>query len=296
MRLKKTLPNTFLIGAQKSGTTTLHDWIGQHPDVYCIKQLKDFPFFINDEFYKKGLKWFSGFFDDAGKKIVLHSSVQYIYFHNIFIPRMQSFNSNIKMIAIIRNPVERAYSAYWQARKTVRENCDTFEEALNLQDIRAKSNDFDVRCHLTYIDHGFYYGQINNFYRMFDRQQLFIALFDDLKNKPLDLMKKIYTFLGIDNNFQPILRKLNASRYPLIKTLQRFINYIPKATVLPKSLKYFIVKNNLTRARLIELNSKEFKPPALDVSTKKTLLEIYRKDILSLQDLLNRDLSDWLTV
>jgi hypothetical protein len=130
------LPNFILIGVQKAGTTSLYDWIAQHPDVYGPKGMKDFPFFCNDEYYKNGLKWFSKFFrDHHGEKIIFHGYVNYIY-NNMSAQRIYDYKKDIKLLLILRNPIERAYSAFWYMRKIGIETLKTFEEAIDIEDKR----------------------------------------------------------------------------------------------------------------------------------------------------------------
>jgi len=287
------LPNTILIGVQKSGTTSLYRWLAEHPDVYGPQGMKDFPFFCRDKSYNRGLQWFSQFFDShKGEKIILHGSVQYMYFSSIVAPRIYSYDRNVKLIAVLRNPADRAYSAYWEARNKMVENIQSFEKAVEAEKKRLMQALPLAARELSYIGHGFYYRQLMHFYNFFNREQIFIALFDDLKNKPHDLLMKIYEFLEIDNHFIPLLALHNPAKTPRSKILQGFLTKMPAP--LPHRLKVFLYKKGFHKAYFRDLNSKLFKPPPLDSRIRRKLIDIYRGDILQLQDLLQRDLSSWL--
>ena len=107
------LPNTFLIGTQKSGSTSLYDWISQHPDVCGDLGLKDLSFLVKDELYDKGLSYLSDMISDVydKEKIIFHSSVQYIYYKK-GIERLKHHFPNGKFILILRNPLDRLISAF----------------------------------------------------------------------------------------------------------------------------------------------------------------------------------------
>ena len=171
--IKNPLPNTILIGAQKAGTTSLYDWIGQHPDVLAPSSMKDYHFFCNQENLKLGLNWFSkSFHKHVREKIILHGFVNYIYQAKLAAPNIYRFNKEAKLLLILRNPIDRSYSAYWDARKVAREPIDTFEEAIKKEEERLCSSDLNILNSLTYLDHGNYSRQIKEYLNYFSREQI----------------------------------------------------------------------------------------------------------------------------
>jgi len=285
------LPNFILIGVQKAGTTSLYDWIAQHPDVYGPKGMKDFPFFCNDEYYKNGLKWFSKFFrDHHGEKIIFHGYVNHIY-NNMSAQRIYDYKKDIKLLLILRNPIERAYSAFWYMRKIGIETLKTFEEAIDIEDKR-KSGNYRERNDLTYIDHGFYYKQLINFYKFFSKSQIFIAFFEDIKENRENLIKKIYNFLEVDENFVPLFNVENPSGVPRIGLIQRILS----KKIAPPYIKDLIPldKRILIKDFLMNLNVKKVNYSPIKLETKRNLINTYRDEILRLEDLLGIDLSGWL--
>ena len=110
-------PNTFLIGIQKAGTTTLNDWLSQHPQIYCYNSLKDIPLFVKfpqaEQLNKRLLLETPAYNNEP---IVLHSAVNYIFYPSL-LQQIKTKQPNAKLILILRNPVARAVSSYFYFKK-----------------------------------------------------------------------------------------------------------------------------------------------------------------------------------
>src|SRR5688572_22417540 len=135
-------PNFFLIGAMKSATTSLHNTLKQHPQIYC-SPVKETRFFSNNENYARGLEWYlNTYFRNSDSFPVRgESDPHYLYWGETVAPRMRdSFPENApRFIAILREPVSRAYSHYWhQVRKG--EESISFEQALLAEEERLSAN------------------------------------------------------------------------------------------------------------------------------------------------------------
>jgi len=114
-------PNTFLIGVQKAGTTTLNDWLGQHPQIFCYKSLKDVHLFARFKSHSEIMRRLAQ--EPAlykGEPIVLQSGVNYVFYPH-FLQKIKEYNPSAKLLLILRNPVERAFSAYSYLQKMMRE-------------------------------------------------------------------------------------------------------------------------------------------------------------------------------
>ena len=268
-------PNTFLIGIQKAGTTTLNDWINQHPQVYCYNSLKDIPLFVKfpqpQELNKRLLLETPAYNNEP---IVFHAAVNYIFYPSL-LQQIANTQPNAKLIVILRNPVARAISSYFYFNKMFREKND-IETALLYQpkkniEITRDNNDF------TYVEHGFYYEQIKTCLQFFSKQQLLVLDYDDLKNNPPELLKNVFRFLNIDESFTPNLEAKNVTGELKSKYLQQ--------TILKKSsTKKWIVdhlidpwlpvnKRKLLKNKMFELNTSKQKQPAADVQVSKDTLE-----------------------
>jgi hypothetical protein len=291
--LSMKLPNVLIIGVQKAGTTSLFNYISQHPEVYGPEAMKDFPFFSKDDYYGRGHEWFSKFFKrHNGKRVILHGHVNYIYHYELSAPRIYQFDKNIKMILILRNPAERAYSAYWQARKIGVENKKSFEEAIAAEQDRKKGN-YRERSSLTYIDHGYYCKQIKYFLKFFDSRQILINLFDNLIEDKKAVMKQAFKFIEVDDSFSPSFGIQNPSGIPRIEMLQRFLE---RKVPVPERLKDFIPLDRriMLKESLRKLNTRRAKYPPISETTRKELIKLYEKEIIELQELIDKDLSRWL--
>ncbi len=187
-------PNTFLIGIQKAGTTTLNDWLSQHPEIYGYDTLKDVHLFvrfknmeeINQRLQQEPVPY-------KGERVVLQSAVNYIFYEQM-LQEIAKHQPNARLIVILRNPVQRAFSAYSYFKKMLREE-RTVHEALMYQPKDALPFTKDNND-ITYIEHGFYYTQIKNCFKYFKKEQLLVLEYEELKN-PDALLQKIFTFLQV---------------------------------------------------------------------------------------------------
>jgi hypothetical protein len=296
-------PNTFLIGVQKAGTTTLNDWLCQHPQIYGYASLKDIPLFVkfpSQEQLNKRLTLETPPYN--GQHIVLHSAVNYIFYPSL-LQKISNARPDAKLLLILRNPVDRAISSYFYFRKMLREKRDPepaliYEPRQNF-DITRDSNDF------TYIEHGFYYEQIKACLQYFSRGQLLIVNYDDLKIKPQQLLNCVFLFLGIDENFQPDLTPKNVtgdvkSHFVQEKILQKnkFRKWIVDHLIDPWLP---VNKRKLIKNKIFELNTS--KPRQTDATAfdderlqavKNKLREFYLHDTAQLDELLGtRFYSRW---
>jgi len=300
------LADFLIVGAAKSGTTSLHYYLGQHPYIEMSKPKE--PKFLS---WYAGIRGFNGpgdkkctesrvvkSYDDylnifsAESKDVLcgESSTDNLYFHIEVIPLIKKIIGEPKIIIILRNPVDRAFSAYTHLVREGREN-ETFERALELEDERIKKG-YSFIWH--YKNVGFYYEQVKDYLENFSDVK--VCLYDDLRKDPIKLVQDIFRFLGVDDNFVPanIGEKYNVSGVPKSKSLHRFLRtdnavmamFLPIIrTVFPKRTRD-VIKNRIRQANLKRM---EMKP-----ETRMCLKEVYRDDILKLQNLIKRDLSHWL--
>ena len=165
------LPNFFLVGAAKAGTTAVYAYISQHPEIYLspLKEPKHLSISANkfphngpgdkkvdDGIIKSREEYLNLFKDAENVKVVGESSADYLYFYNSVIPLIKTISPYAKILIMLRNPVDRAYSAYRHMLMDNRENL-SFEKALKYEDQRRSRN---YEFIWFYKDVGFYYKQV----------------------------------------------------------------------------------------------------------------------------------------
>lgn len=210
---------------------------------------------------------------------------------------IERYLPDVKMLAIIRDPSERAYSDYLMH----------IRDAINVTSVdtlkkrRTLSEQIEQSPHTSYmLLKGRYYQPIKHFIDKFGRDRVQIYLYDDLCESPQQFMQSIYRFIGVDESFTPdISLKFQVAAVPK----NQWVNYLLKKNNIVKSsvsslLKTFFpteTRENI-KSFLTQLNSQPKKAVAQSQEERQHLVNYYREDILKLQDLIDRDLSSWLKV
>lgn len=273
------LPNTFIIGVQKAGTTTLDDWLAQHPQIYCYESLKDvmlfFRFKSTEEIFQRMEKEPVSY---KGQPVVLQSAVNYIFYPQ-YLEKLAQMSPAAKLILILRNPVDRAVSSYGYFTKMLREKRSMQEaviyEPKDSTEFSKDNSDF------TYIEHGFYAKQIKSCLKYFSRDQLLILDYDDLASNPSKLLKQVFSFLNIDENFQPDLTPKNVTGSVKNQYLQeslihrgKFRKWFVDKIVDPI---FPVGKRKMLKRKLFELNTGKQKTEAPVVADKETIASIKKQ-------------------
>lgn len=300
------MPNFVIIGAQKSGTTSLYHYLEQHPQVYMspVKEPKFFalegePF--NPEPRGPGgltrikgirdLESYQKLFDGVSNEIAIGEASPVYICTPKAIQRIKFYIPDTKLIAILRHPVDRAYSHYvhWVQRGLEPFNAN-FMDVWRSEEQRIRDN---WSLNYYYKQRGFYCQQLSAYYEQFDPQKIRVFLYEDLRSNPINLAQDIFRFLGVDDSFIPdISEKYNISKLPNNQTLHQMLTkpnpirsflrpLFPKA--MRQQIKSFLKEKNKTK-------------PQLDPQIRAQLIQDYKDDILKLQDLIQRDLSHWLSV
>jgi hypothetical protein len=306
------LPNFFIIGAQKAGTTSLYHYLTQHPQIY-MSPVKE-PCFFNYEINSYGGIVAEEFGNPGRKKVARFSNVEeyralfrgvqqetaigeasppYLYVPGTA-ERIKRCVPEAKMIVILRNPANRAYSAFLHAVRIGREPLTDFAKALGEEERRIDEN-----WHYTfhYRSRGFYHAQLEHYYRLFGREKIRVRLYEDLSYDPIGVAQSIYHFLGVDDTFVPdASAKHNPAGVPrnkIARTMIRGIDLTASAFLETFTSTSRIYPLAAKLRRRIQ-NQIVVKPPPIDPEIRRELMEGYTKDILKLQDLIERDLSAWL--
>ncbi|MFN2493611.1 MAG: sulfotransferase [Pyrinomonadaceae bacterium] len=295
------MPNFLLIGAAKAGTTSLHRYINQHPEIFMSqpKELRFFPFegakpdFRGPNDFKTLSTMITTIEDyracftaGVNHRARGESSPLYMYYPRSA-ERIRHHVPDVRLIAILRQPAERAYSQFLAAKRDGREFL-SFADALDAEAERI-ANGWSYEWH--YRQRGFYAEQLRRYFDLFPREQLKIYLYEDYLTDPLGLMQNIFHFLNINESFVPDMSvRHNESTIPRSRALQVYLREPRKAKAV---LKRF-VPPELSRPIGDRVRSLNLAKPHLSAEQRRQLTEVYREDIIELQDLLQRDLSNWL--
>ena len=294
-------PNFIIIGAMKAATTSLYTYIKQHPDIFMTK-VKE-PMFFNNfnqntDFKVLGnkskkvnslLDYFSMFSSVKNESAIGEASPAYIYNENA--PHLiKEHLPDVKIIAILRQPTDRAYSNFLHTKRADRENVNSFEQAIKIEKERISDN-WSPLYH--YIQKGFYSVQLKRYYNLFPKENIKVYLFEDVVKTPKETLKDIFKFLNVDENIEiDVSKKSNVSGTPkgilgFILKKMRYYNLMPKFAI-SDYLPTFII--NLLFKSVYKDTEK------LDSVLRKELTDkYYREEILKLEKLIDRDLSNWLS-
>ena len=276
--------NTFIVGAPKTGTTSLYYYLNQHMNV-CMSSIKEPNFFsskeVNSLFYKSqiidDIDEYHKLFSANKKQIIGEASVSYLFFEDV--PnRIHKYNPKAKIIILLRNPIDRAFSHYLMDFRLG--FCSK-----NFENIIDEPETYP-QYHQQYIELGNYFLQLKRYYEIFHKDQLLIVFYDDLKSDSPTVMKTIFSFLEIE--FQDIDYSIQNS---FLTPSNIFISELYKSNLLRKTIKSVVPERFLSLIKSIFFtnNSK----PTLSESIIKKLKVYYKSDIVKLEKLLNKDLSKW---
>ena len=283
--------NFLCVGAQKSGTSSLHYILKQHPDV-CLASNKETHFFDEHENYVKGLDWYySTFFDHyTGQKICGECTPEYMYFEEVPEMLFKAFGADIKLVFLLRNPVTRAFSHYMMSKKRLYET-HSFEEAIQLEEERIKK-DYFHKSHFSYLTRGYYTEQIKRYLKYFPKENMMFIRFEEdfVKNREKTI-NELCEFLGVKGQGLDVNIKSNTGKTPRYKWLPKFI-YKPDTmkqliSFLPDKLRRKLIKIGY------ELALKDNDSEKLSPELKAKLLPRFEKEINNLEALINKDLSGW---
>jgi predicted ATP-grasp superfamily ATP-dependent carboligase len=296
------MPNFFIVGAARSGTTSLDRYLHQHPEIYMAPK-KEVNFYTADHFPSTGpgddrinrgviqhkdqyAQLFAGV---AGERAIGESSVFYLCYSGTA-ERIAQAVPDAKIIMVLRDPVERAFSAYMYLVRDGREHLG-FVEALSQEEERRQKG-FEPMW--WYKELGLYYRQVKRYLDVFGTQRVKVLLYDELFADPEAALRDIFTFLGVkDNVVVDTSVRYNIGGVPKSRILYTLLdNFIMEPGVLGKSIK-FLVPSGL---RSVWANKAKFmlsQSVSIDPEIQAQLSAYFAEDVGKLEDLLQRNLSCW---
>ena len=244
-----TLPNFLIIGAAKSGTTSLYRYLGQHPDVF-LSPVKEPAFFVYEgrQGHFTGPQDQEGFdrrvvpnrndyealFADAGDRTAIgEASVEYLY-DSWAAVRIREQIPDAKLIVLLRDPAERAYSSFRHMRRDGREPEEDFGRALAKEEERIRAG-WSFIWHYSAV--GFYSQQLQRYLDQFPAEQISVFLYEDLLDDPAEVLSETFRFLGIDDTVRPdVSVRHNVSGRPRSPFLHQFLRQPSRVKELVKPL------------------------------------------------------------
>lgn len=287
----KNHPDFIICGAAKSGTTTLFSWLSQHPNI-CMPKLKEIDHFSVDQRYERGLDSYISYFKNCKKDSLWgEASPNYIYIPQVA-GRIACHYPKIKLLFVLRNPVDRAFS---QFRHKVRDNIERldFEEALESEKERLLLG-FRERLEYSYLDRGYYFRQLKEYYKLFEFDQIKIIKFEAMIADMKKTFTEICDWLGMDSDFLPKDRsQKNPAAFPKNECLHLFLRRGGgKYRELVKKMIPRRMGSSL-KQKLIQWNLKPAGKSGLSPSLRKLLIGQFETDIRNLESLTNISFSDW---
>lgn len=288
-------PNFLILGAMKAGTTSLYHYLGQHPQVYMSPKKEphyfaygDMPLPTETARYMSHIVQTRDAYDRlfagaSGRAAVGEASTSYLSSERA-VGRIAEALPGVRLIAVLRQPAERAHSHFVFNHKRFFEIEPDFQKALDAEDARDAAG-WGPRFH--YRRKGYYAEQLSRYFAVFPRERVLVLLYDDLQRDAVGVVRRIYRFLEIDEGFEPDV----SVRYNISGVSRNRAIDVALRTLHP-------VRRSLERALPAKFVSAvgrvliQKPPPPSAIHARLT--KHYRPDILKLQDLINRDLSHWL--
>lgn len=219
--LIKSPPDFLIVGVQRAGTTSLYEHLLQHPQIIVSHFLRETYYFDQPDNYSKGFNWYLGHFPSKikkGEKLTFEASPSYLFYPDIP-KRIKHDLGDIKMIVMLRDPVDRAYSAWqmyhsysYNQHQHLRDRADnrSFVEAIQ-QEFNPETN--QAQYPYNYINRGKYVEQLENYYSYFNRENILLLNFDEFCQNLELALNQVCNFLKIESFSTQAIETLKQKKY-----------------------------------------------------------------------------------
>ena len=291
--LKQNTPNLFLVGAPKAGTTSIYNYIINHPDIFMspIKETNHFTYneindqglYYNDTKIVKIEDYYSLFSGSQGEKYIGEASVSYLFYNNVS-RKIYDLNPKAKIIILLRNPVERGFSHFLMDKRLGYVDI-SFEEIV----YKTSKHELLSLYYQQFVELGYYHNQVERYLNTFGKENVGVYLFDDVVVDGQYVLNKVYDLLEIDRvATSEIIKKHNVNMNPKNKLVSNL--YISRDF---RSMIRKIFSNKTLLNKIKYLLFTVDQKPELNKEMHKYLINLYLSDIISLEKLIDRDLSHW---
>ena len=277
----------FIVGTPKSGTTSLHYYMNEHPEI-LMSSLKEPDFFTDKEIVDQGLyygtsrintlqKYHNLFSDKNDEKIFGESSVSYLFYPEVP-KRIKKYNTEAKIIIMLRNPVDRAFSHYLMDFRLGLIS-DRFEDVFNKKEGLKFQQYFLL---------GNYYSQVKRYFDEFSKENVHIIWYSDFKKDAEKEIQKVFKFISVNSyykvNFETVHNSFSMPKSKIIRKIY--------SIVLLRKLLSFLFPSTIVKFIKATLFKKENKP-RITIENRKIFTEYYLDEICKLEALLSINLSEW---
>lgn len=297
-------PDFFIVGAPKCGTTAMHTYLKQHPDIF-MSEYKEPHYFGSDlklDTNERTLERYLSLFKNAGnEKRIGEASPSYLYSKRAAY-EIKEFNEKSRIIIIIRNPIEMLYSVYYHRLYAGSEKLKNFEDAIFSNGDKVKKFRSKVERKIgmrlpDYLKVPKFSEQIKRYFDVFGRDRVHVIIFDDFKKDIEQIYRKVLDFLDVDETYRPefyIVNPNKRSRSRFIKNLLKINNLTcaNKPGKIKTLAKKFLLLVRVKR-KIEGFNTVYFQRPEMDPETRKKLQIEFTHDVEQLSKLLERDLTHW---
>jgi Sulfotransferase domain len=275
-----TLPNFLVIGAQRAGTTLLHEVLEAHPEVYVPYHRKEVHYF--DWYWDRGTDWYAAYFppdDQAGRYRAIGEATPDYLFESGVPERIHQTCPDCRFIVSLRNPVERAYSSYLYARRSYNEQ-RSFEGYIEQQP--------DV------LQRGRYSEQLSRYFARFGQDAVLVLVFEEILHAPAEQLGRVARFLGLTTAWPDpealLTRQVNDSRAP----------YFAAAFAAARSVGNVLLRHDFNWPVRVAKQlgvpgwfGSEKAKPKMSEATRAHLQQLYADEVSGLERLLEMDFSAW---
>ena len=285
-----------IIGTPKGGTTALASFLRQHKDIYLPEQ--DLPGLITLDFDGDLEGQLSPCYsDDMAERCVGGVDVTTLFFTGLA-ERIHDCNESLKLVTVLRNPIDRAYSSFWYARRFGWEDAETFEDALDLEEARGKGTVHQQA--LSVLEHGCYARSLEVYFGVFGREQVRVILNEGLRSDAEETVSGCLEWLGVSGDISGVdvrktvneggVARSDVMRKVMMSHESKLRRVIRRMTSRRLREKIFDAINK----PLIMMNCKKGeKYPPMAEATRSRLVEFYRPWNQKLSELLGSDFSHW---
>ncbi|MGE5609966.1 MAG: sulfotransferase family protein [Bacillota bacterium] len=294
-------PNLFIVGAPKCGTSSLHNYLDQHPDIFMSRPTKEPAWFCTDLQVNKfrrprDLQAYLTLFDGARDEKWLGESTTWNLYSKVAAENIKKWDPAAKIIIMLRNPVDAMYSLHGQFLWSCNEDITDFEEALRAQADRRQGRRIPAEAHspdgLQYSEVFTFAPQVKRYLDAFGRENVKVIIFNEFVKETARIYRETLEFLGVDPNFQATLEVVNAAK-PVAMGFNRFFGQRPG---LRNWVNRYVPVG--FKQKLMDVVPHVFptikREKKIDPELRKRLLPTVEKDVKELGELIGRDLGRWL--